>query len=114
MSWSMWRSLKTVERLSHYLANKDLMYVEVPMEIWGRTPLQEEPVTHVNFFSPTLLRYMLPRRGLCVEHVRLAAYLHPSGRQLLAARAVARLTQCPLGVTALGCAETERFLNLGL
>lgn len=71
--------LQIVQTLSCHLAEDSVLYIEVPMEIWGRAPLQEEPVTHVNFFTPASLRHLQQRAGLAVPVVRLGSYLHPSG-----------------------------------
>lgn len=106
--------LEIIETLSSHLDENGILYVEVPMEIWGGAPLQEEPVTHVNFFTPASLRHLLLRAGLHVPRVRLGAYLHPSGRQLLAVRAVALRVRRPVVFSPPGDSETLRFLNPGL
>src|SRR5690606_908025 len=86
----------------------------VPMEIWGRPPLQEEPVTHINFFTPASLRFMLIGAGLRASRVCLGGYRHPSGRQLLAVRAVAQRGPGPAVLDPPGDGESRRFLNPGL
>lgn len=107
--------LQIVQTLSGHLAEDGVLYIEVPMEIWGRAPLQEEPVTHVNFFTPGSLRYLMQRAGLEVIRVRLGAYLHPSGRYLLAVRAIAQRVSMSTGsLTPPGNTETRRFLHPGL
>lgn len=106
--------LGVVEALSRHLVDEGILYVEVPMEIWGRAPLQEEPVTHVNFFTPTSLRYLLDRAGMHVQRVRLSAYLHPNGRQLLAVQAVAGRGHGQPTPAAPGDGDARRFLNPGL
>lgn len=106
--------LQVVRALGRHLAEGGRLFVEVPMEIWGRAPLQEEPVTHINFFTPTSLRCLLEKAGFRVFRCRLGGYLHPSGRHLLAARAVACLSGDAELVNLPGCAEAERFLNPGL
>lgn len=106
--------LQIVERLSRQLGDEGVLYIEVPMEIWGRPPLQDEPVTHINFFTPASLRYMLTRAGLRVSRVRLAGYLHPSRRQLLAVRAVSQRGPGPVVLDAPGDGESRRYLNPGL
>jgi hypothetical protein len=105
--------LKIVQTLSGHLAEDGMLYIEVPMEIWRRAPLQEEPVTHVNFFTPGSLRYKLWRAGLAVPVVRLGSYLHPSGRSLLAVRAIAQHGQSSANPTPPGDMEARRFLNPG-
>ncbi len=54
----------TVEFLARRLARDGLLYVEVPQEIWGGLRLEADPVTHVNFFTPCALEYLLERNGL--------------------------------------------------
>ncbi len=55
-----------VEFLAGKLARDGLLYVEVPQEIWGGLRLEADPVTHVNFFTPFTLVYLLERSGLMV------------------------------------------------
>lgn len=106
--------LQILKDLRRHLAPDGVLYVEVPMEIWGKPPLQEEPVTHVNFFNRTSLRHLLRSTGLGPVDVRLGAYQHPNGRKLLAVRSVAgsKLNDTPPLVP--GCGETERLLQPGL
>lgn len=101
-----------MERLSRHLADEGILYVEVPMEIWGRALLQEVPVTHV--FTRASLRYMLARVGLREVRARLGAYLHPTGRHFLAIRAIAKRGMDVAVTKPPGCDETERLLSLGL
>lgn len=56
-----------LSRLVSHLTPTGRIYVEVPMEIWKKPPLQDEPVTHVNFFSAPSLRYLMMRCGLKVD-----------------------------------------------
>ena len=59
--------LELLSHLVRHLTPEGRIYVEVPMEIWKKPPLQEEPVTHVNFFSAPSLRYLMMRCGLKVD-----------------------------------------------
>jgi len=78
----------TMHRLGRHLKPSGVMFVEVPMEIWRKAPLQEEPVTHINFFTPRSLKHALQEAELAVKYCRLAVYLHPSGRFYPAVRAL--------------------------
>ena len=57
---------------------------------------------------------MLIRAGLRASRVRLAGYLHPSGRQLLAVRAVGQRGPGAAVFDPPGDGESRRFLNPGL
>ena len=48
-----------LRRLAHHLADGGRLFVEVPMECWGRPPFHDEPVTHINFFVPGSLPTVL-------------------------------------------------------
>lgn len=48
----------------------DVVYVEVPCEIWGGTPIAIDPVTHVNYFTESSLRYAAQVAGWCVARSR--------------------------------------------
>ncbi|VFN07655.1 MAG: Methyltransferase domain-containing protein [Candidatus Kentron sp. G] len=77
--------------LSAHLSDDGFIYVEVPMEIWGQAPLQEEPVTHVNFFTPASLARCLYEAGIDAAFCKLGGYLPPSsGQMLLAVMAVGK------------------------
>jgi hypothetical protein len=102
-----------LQRLAKYLTPEGVMVVEVPMEIWGRAPLREEPVTHVNFFVPSTLRNALSAAGLGVITCRLLGSLHPSGRLVPAVRATARRAAVRQSLTC-GTAEIRGYLNPGL
>jgi SAM-dependent methyltransferase len=108
--------LPTLQVLKEHLKPRGRLYVEVPMEIWGRAPLHTEPVTHVNFFTPASLRQLMERAGMRVSSCFLGGYHHPSGQMELAIRAIGGLAdpqEQPL--TALGNpAETEGFLKPSL
>ena len=74
--------------LREHLASTGVLYVEVPLEIWLEPPLQPEPVTHVNFFAPQTLRFLLERAGFRVLQVRVRAYRHPKGHRSTAIKAL--------------------------
>lgn len=52
--------------LAKRLRSEGLLYVEVPQEIWAGLRLEADPVTHINFFIPASLEYLLRRHGLRV------------------------------------------------
>lgn len=106
--------LQLTSSLTTRLESEGLLYVEVPMEIWGRPPLPQEPVTHINFFTPSSLRYLLAQAGLRTRKMELGTFRHPTGRRLLAVRAVAERSDAPLPEGPPGCEDVERFLEPGL
>jgi len=69
------------------------LFIEVPMEIWRKPPLQSEPVTHINFFVPSSLEYCMRQAGLTVEYSKLDAYLHDSGQIFPAVRGLGRRSE---------------------
>lgn len=50
-------------RLCEFLEPFGVIYVEVPLEVWGSPPPRTEPVTHINFFVPGSLRRLLENAG---------------------------------------------------
>jgi SAM-dependent methyltransferase len=68
-----------LESLCERLTDGGVIYIEVPMEIWRKPPLHDEPVTHVNFFTVESLRYLMARAGLTRLNVSLEGYRHPLG-----------------------------------
>ena len=71
----------TLTQLRDRMTDGGAIYVEVPMEIWKRSPLHEEPVTHVNFFTVESLRTLLQRAGLQPVSVKMEDYPHPLGHR---------------------------------
>lgn len=104
--------LQMVSELKQHLDSQGILYVEVPMEVWGRDPLHEEPVTHVNFFTPSSLRLLLERAGMSVFSSRLGSCPYPGMRMELVIRAGAMQGDADLlPVKPNGSLETERFLR---
>ena len=107
--------LEVVSALKRHLESDGILYIEVPMEVWGRAPVQEEPVTHVNFFTPYSTCLLLERAGMRVLSHRLGANPHASGEMQLVIRATAmpgHPVRRPLACR--GSRETEQFLNPSL
>lgn len=103
--------LRTLKDLRRRLAPDGVLYVEVPIEIWTKPPLQDEPVTHVNFFSSASLRHLMEHSGLGSIDASPSAYRHPSDRQLLAARVLGGPNAEEAVLQAPGCDETKRVLQ---
>lgn len=76
--------------LHSYLTPDGLFYVEVPLEIWKKSPLPVEPVTHINYFTVDSLRVMLERAGFTVMSCKEGLYTTENAKQGLAIRAVAQ------------------------
>jgi SAM-dependent methyltransferase len=108
--------LQSLIRLGSHLVEGGVIYVEVPMEIWRKAPLHEEPVTHVNFFNVGSTRTLLQRAGLQPIEVRLEDYPHPLGRHTVVVSALARRMagESP-SIDYSGYHESKRYLspNLG-
>jgi SAM-dependent methyltransferase len=101
-----------LRRLADRVRKGGIFYAEVPMEIWRRPPLPKEPVTHINFFTPSSMSYLMNRAGLSVLSCKLARYPHPDGVYSLVIACVA--TNAAANETprfGAGLAETERFLT---
>lgn len=104
--------LSILKTLATALKKGGAIYVEVPVEIWRRPPAPSEPVTHINFFTPLSLRYLVARAGLAIEYCRLTSYPHPQGGWRMAASCIARnsagqVQDLPKG----GVEEVERLLR---
>lgn len=103
---------EVLEKLREHLDGDGVIYVEVPFEVWGKPPLQEEPVTHLNFFTPSSLRFLMEASGLEVIACRLSTSLHPTNRRFGAIRVVARrFTGGELKPKAPDLREAEVFLS---
>jgi SAM-dependent methyltransferase len=49
--------------LRPFLAEGAVLFVEVPVDLWGGLPIARDPVTHVNFFTSLTLEQLLARHG---------------------------------------------------
>ena len=80
----------TVSLLVEHMSEGGVIYIEVPMEIWRKAPLHDEPVTHVNFFTAQSLQILMQRCGLSDDRVRLEGYQHPAGHRAVVVSALGR------------------------
>lgn len=96
---------------AHLKPGQGILYVEVPMEVWRVAPPHTEPVTHINFFTPTSLAYFLARMGYDVLRLALDSHVY-AGRRNLIVRAVARAVDGPANPCAPpGPRATRRLLS---
>ncbi len=100
-------------QLVKHLAPEGRIFIEVPMEIWKRPPLQPDPVTHVNFFTEHSLRAMLVRAGLQVDLCRTEGIKLP-GSMNIVVRGIAKLTAKPSPMPTGGADDVRKLLNPSL
>lgn len=108
------RPREILERLGRLLTHRGVVYVEVPLEIWGGPPRIAEPVTHVNYFVPGSLVGLLRNSGYSVERCRLGV-MRQLGGWAKVIRAVARLGGQSISMrdqrTGNPAHEIDRFLR---
>jgi 2-polyprenyl-3-methyl-5-hydroxy-6-metoxy-1,4-benzoquinol methylase len=104
--------VSVVSTLAAYLKPDGVIYVEVPMEVWSKAPLHNEPVTHVNFFTPVSCRHLVARAKLQTLSCRLGAHLHSTGASKLVVRTVGRLGPVATWLPS-GARETAALLSPG-
>lgn len=63
-----------LKSLGKMLAPEGMLYCEVPMELWRRLPQLDEPVTHLNFFTPGSLASTMRTAGYRVLKCRVCEY----------------------------------------
>jgi SAM-dependent methyltransferase len=49
--------------LTEILTDGGVLFVEVPVDLWGGPPISRDPVTHINFLTPRTLEQLLARNG---------------------------------------------------
>jgi SAM-dependent methyltransferase len=96
--------------LAERLSPDGVLYAEVPLEIWGRPPLHEEPVTHVNFFTPSSLSRLFHEAGLSPIKCRITASTQPEGIQKTIKAWGRRIQSDEWPVSSVAVRETERLL----
>ncbi len=106
--------LQMTRHLKDYSRPGGVVYIEVPMEIWKRPPIHSEPVTHVNFFTRSTVRFMMESAGLTVLWCVLGSHHHPLGHRTAVVRAVGRRDEAQIKARPSGCGETEMLLHPGL
>lgn len=105
---------KTIlNRLREYVSKTGILYVEVPMEIWGTVP-QAEPVTHVNFFTVRSLKALLEAAGFGIESCKLKGSKISTSTSQLVIKLVAFPDSAGGCQKTLNAEETKRFLEPGL
>lgn len=103
-----------LERLGRCLTHHGVVYVEVPLEIWGGPPRMAEPVTYVNFFVPGSVSRLLWNSGFAVLNCSIAQIRYHNS-WLRVVRAIARVdhdwvaprTRVPENLVA----EIDQFLH---
>jgi SAM-dependent methyltransferase len=101
-----------LEVLRQHLNPDGILYLEVPFEVWGSPPLLEEPVTHLNFFTPSSLRFLIEASGLDVVECGLSTALHPTNRRFGAIKALACTPRGKIAKTQIpNLKEAEMFLS---
>jgi hypothetical protein len=63
--------LETMSKLQHHLAPDGILYSEVPDQVWLGIRIEEDPVTHINFFTEASFLELHRRAGFeIVEHTK--------------------------------------------
>ena len=106
--------VQTVADLKDRLKPNGTIHIEVPMEIWRKPPLQEEPITHVNFFVVDTVRRLLEEVGLAVISCENESYITMAGLKLPAVRAVARQSHRLGKPSSSGVQTVQEMLNPGM
>jgi len=88
--------LETVLDLTKALSNRGYIYIEVPNELWRRAPPKDDPVTHINYFTPDSIRSLLERAALDVISCKYETFTRPNGLVGLAIKAIARKPNSPV------------------
>ena len=81
---------KTLRKLNSHLTEGGHMFIEVPMQVWRRPPLEPDPVTHINFFTPCSMKNCLLLGGFTVLDCKMTATPHPWGKRYHAVRALVK------------------------
>lgn len=87
--------VRILKLIASHLNEEGQIFIEVPLEVWKRPPLHEEPVTHINFFTPNSLNNLMLVGGLHVLRCEIAASPHQSGGARHAIRAIGRRASNP-------------------
>lgn len=105
---------RDLEQLRAHLTADGVLYVEVPLEMYGQAKLPADPVMHVNFFTPENMAYLLERAGFAPLFCRLGG-VDAGTFCRLAVRSVARIADKPRTPDySKGPAATRRYLKPNL
>jgi SAM-dependent methyltransferase len=107
-------TLTVIQNLSQHLSPGGYIFIEVPMEMLWHLPMQVEPVTHINFFTPHNLANLLTLAGLEVLDCRLMGCFHPSGKTNYGIRAVAQKTETTSQTIGLKTPDVSNYLRPNL
>lgn len=95
-----------LKSLGSLLAPGGMLYCEVPMELWRRLPQLDEPVTHINFFTPGSLTSAMRIAGYSPMKCRIGEYWsNPPDHLGMAVQCYA----CPTGT--IGARERDSDLD---
>jgi SAM-dependent methyltransferase len=87
-----------------------ILFVEVPMQLWRKVPPRGEPLTHINYFSPDCVRYLLESCGYDILMCGLK--WHYVQRTTLVVRAIARCaTECEIHLPKNAAAHSLAMLK---
>lgn len=106
--------LEVMKKLISHLDTGGHLFVEVPMEVWGKPPLLREPVTHINFFTRNSLENLLRCSGLEVLACELTACPHPSGRDKAGIRSISRKREAASTAPVLSAPDGLRLVQPGV
>ena len=106
--------LQVVGELQRHLTENGFIFIEVPMEMMWQLPMQKEPVTHINFFTPNSLYNLLTLAGFEVLDCRLDSCFHPSGIFNFGIRAIARNVENQEGERGLRDIDLDYYLRPNL
>lgn len=102
--------LETLQGIKRVMKKGGKLYVEVPMEIW-RGVRQNEPVTHVNYFTQSSLKVMLARAGFHINLCVLRGTRSTNGVSQLVVKSVCTLRDGIESYQLPGIAEVRKLLQ---
>jgi len=99
-----------LRRMSDLLSDRGIIYGEVPLGVWGGIGIDEDPVTHINFFTRRSFELMFLGQGLQVQECR--GFVGAYNRRMDVVVAVALNADGDVAISFDGAvAETRRLLN---
>lgn len=105
--------LKVILTLSQHLRTGGYLFIEVPLDIWERQSLPDDPVTHINYFTPNSLWNLLVLSGIQPLYSELTWCLNLSGEWSCCVRALAehKITDSNNGQRILKRPDVNKYLN---